>query len=264
MSKLAAMRSAGLLALVAGCGFRSGAAPVPDPPPADADVQDSSSAALDAGPGSDAMRSAFCTVDGVVACYEFEGDARDGSSNGLDAVATGVMFVSGHAGKAMQVDTGSMTNVNASLLFNHIAAVTIEAWVKLDHLPARHQQSDILDVDKQYSFAINDDGSLTCDLGGLGSFTTSARLMLDQWTHVACTFDGATAGQIYIDGGLAANRQGNGPLATGNNAMSIAANHPSGSQILGLIDQLRLLDVARSADQICADAEKTLCVALPL
>ena len=264
MSKLAAMRSAGLLAVVAGCGFRSSAAPAQNPPLADAGALDSAGLALDAGPGADAMRSAFCAVDHVVACYEFEGNARDGSGNGLDAMATGVTFVpGGQVGMAMQVDAGSMTNVNASLRFNHVAAVTIEAWVKLTDLPAKHQQSDILDVDNQYAFAINDDGTVTCDLHGLGTFTTSAKVMPDHWTHVACTYDGATAGLIYVDGGLAANHPGSGQLAIGNNAMSIAANHPGGSQILGLIDQLRLLDVARSAAQICADADKTICVTLP-
>jgi hypothetical protein len=262
---LAAMRRAGLLAVVAGCGFSASGPALPDQPPADAAAPDSPGVTLDAGPGADAMRSTFCAIDGAVACYEFEGNARDGSGNGLDATATGVTFVpGGQVGMAMQVDAGSTTNVNASLLFNHVAALTIEAWIKLAHLPAKHQQSDILDVDNQYAFAVNDDGTLTCDLHGLGNFMTSAQVALGRWTHVACTYDGATAGLIYIDGALAANRPGSGQLTTGNNAMSIAANHPTGMQILGLIDQLRLLGVARTAAQICTDAGKTICVTLPL
>jgi len=262
---LAAMRSAGLLAVVAGCGFSASGPALPDQPPADAAAPDSPVVALDAGPGSDAMRSTFCAVDGVVGCYEFEGDARDGSGNGLDATATGVTFVpGGQVGMAMQVDAASATNVSASNLFNHLTAVTIEAWIKLAQLPAKHQQSDILDVDNQYAFAVNDDGTLTCDLHGLGNVMTSAKVALDRWTHVACTYDGATAAQIYVDGALAANRPGNGQLSVGNNAMSIAANHPTGMQILGLIDQLRLLGVARTAAQICTDAGKAICVTLPL
>src|SRR4051812_9209485 len=258
------MRSAGLVAVVAGCGFRASGPALPDQP-ADAGEPDSSAVALDAGPGADAMQPMFCAVDGVVACYEFEGNARDGSANGLDATATGVTFVpDGRVGMAMQVDAGSMTNVSASLLFNHVTAVTIEAWIKLSHLPAKGQQSDILDVDNQYSFQVNDDGTLTCDLHGLGKAMTSAQVALDRWTHVACTYDGATAGLIYIDGALAANRPGSGQLTTGNNAMSIAANHPTGMQILGLIDQLRLLGAARTAAQICTDASKAICVTLPL
>jgi hypothetical protein len=223
---------------------------------------DASGPATDASPTIDAP-SAFCSVAGIVACYEFEGNARDSSGNALDATATGVGFAPGEVGLAMQVGTSSATTVGASLLFNHVAAVTIEAWIKLSQLPGTSQQSVILDVNNEYAFAINDDGTVTCDLRGLGTFTTAAKVMPDHWTHVACTYDGATAGLIYVNGGLAASHPGSGQLATGNNPMSIAANYPTGSQLVGLIDQLRLLSVARSGADICGDAGETVCISPP-
>jgi hypothetical protein len=42
--------------------------------------------------------------------------------------------------------------------------------------------------------------------------------------------------------------------------MSIGANNPPGTdRLIGLIDQVRLMDRARTAAEICADAGKTAC-----
>jgi hypothetical protein len=42
--------------------------------------------------------------------------------------------------------------------------------------------------------------------------------------------------------------------------MSIAADNPSnGNRLIGQIDQLRLMDMARTATQICGDAGKSSC-----
>jgi hypothetical protein len=76
---------------------------------------------------------------------------------------------------------------------------------------------------------------------------------------VACTYDGQTVARIYIDGVEQAARTGSGPLATGGHAMAIAANSPSGSPLIGLIDQLRLMRVARAPLQICADSGNASC-----
>ncbi|HEX7839909.1 MAG TPA: hypothetical protein VF469_20675 [Kofleriaceae bacterium] len=41
--------------------------------------------------------------------------------------------------------------------------------------------------------------------------------------------------------------------------MAIAANSPSGQQLIGLIDQLRMMSVALKSDQICEDAGNSNC-----
>src|SRR5215475_1883817 len=101
------MRSAVLLAIVAGCGFHSNAGsstPIADAAP-DISGSDAGGVLPDA-PEPDATRSAFCDpITSLIACYEFEGEARDVSGNDLHTSATGVMFVpGGPVGMAMQVD----------------------------------------------------------------------------------------------------------------------------------------------------------------
>ncbi|HEX8112749.1 MAG TPA: LamG domain-containing protein [Kofleriaceae bacterium] len=258
------MRSTGLLVVVAGCGFHATAPPAQDPPPADAGAPDSSDVVLDAGPGSDAMRSTFCAIDGIVACFEFEGDARDGSGNNLDAAATGVSFHPGEAGMAMQVDGSSSATVMPTILDN-VDAVTIEAWIRPTQLPANTKTFDLLDVDQQYAFALNDDGTLTCDLhpnpGKVSTTGPTGTVATNQWTHVACTYDGVNTSRIYINGAIAATHTGNGTLGKGGHGIGIAQNYPSGSQLIGLIDQLRLLNIARSTADLCTDAG-ALCISL--
>lgn len=217
---------------------------------------------IDAVSASDAARPAFCAVAGTVGCYEFEGNANDGSLNALHTTTSGVSFSPGEVGRAMQLDGSSTASVNPSLLFD-VNAVTIEAWIRPAQLPASLKQFLILDVDQQYGFAVNDDGTLTCDLRGLAKFSTTApsgAIASNQWTHVACTYDGTSAARIYVNGNLTATHSGAGVLSKGGHGMGIAQNYPSGSQLIGLIDQLRLLNVARSAADLCADASKTICI----
>lgn len=85
-------------------------------------------------------------------------------------------------------------------------------------------------------------------------------IAVDPWTHVACTYDGA-ATVVYVDGAEVARKPGTSvPSTLGTTGMSIAADNPSGNdRLIGLIDQVRLMDVARTAEQVCADAGKSSC-----
>ncbi|HEX3765913.1 MAG TPA: LamG domain-containing protein [Kofleriaceae bacterium] len=247
------MRSVGLLLVVAGCGFHA-SAPLPEQPPADAAAPDSAAVALDAAPAPDATRSAFCSIDGIVVCFEFEGTADDGGVHGLPATASGVSFPPGKVGMAMQVDAGSSVTLPGNPLFN-VDAVTVEAWIRLTQLPAKNQVFDVIDVDNQYALTINDNGTVTCDLhGGPGKLDTQATVAVNQWTHVACAYDRTSGPHIYLDGGLVVSSNANSAFDKGSHPMGIAQNYPSGSQLVGLIDQLRLLDVARTTGEICQDA----------
>lgn len=262
-SKLVTMRRGGLLLILVGCGFHSNSDS--NPPPIDDAAPDTSSVPPDAsGPLPDAIppdatRSTFCdSITGLVACYEFEGNAKDGSGNQLDATTTpDIVFMPGEVGQAMLVGTSSGVTVNANILFDVIARLTVEAWIWPSALPGTGV-SDILDVDNEYALSLRSNGTLLCDIHGLGQIATSRTVPVGQWTHVACTYNGA-AGIVYINGSVAGTHNGSGAISTGTNGMALAGNFPSGSQLIGLIDQLRLLNVARSAAEICADAGKTSC-----
>lgn len=189
----------------------------------------------------------------LVACYPFEGSTEDRSGHNLDATMTNVSFVPGKVGMAMQFGTTSAADVADSALFD-VSAITIEAWVNPSQIPAAGLRMGILDNQGQYGLFIYEQGQLGCTAGGSGRVT--ANITANTWTHVACTYDGSTF-TIYVNGNALYTQTGGTALATaGTTGISLAADNPpgAGSQLVGLLDEVRILSVARSAPEICADA----------
>jgi hypothetical protein len=217
-------------------------------------------AAGDAG-GGDAAATGFCDPADlrVIVCYEFEGSTNDGSSHHLDAATTSVSFAPGKVRQAIQLGTTSAVEVNDSAAFD-VATMTLEAWIDPAQLPLS-TRAYIADISDQYSLYVDPTGAVSCSLvGGPSVATAGGAIKITQWTHVACTYDGTMKTAIYIDGSVAATKAGSGTLSTSGTGMAIGAKSPNHSdRLIGLIDQLRLMNVVRSAAEICADAGETSC-----
>ena len=209
----------------------------------------------DVGAGSDAALTVdaappFCdpTDTTLIACYEFEGTTNDASGHNLNASNTGVTYVTGKRGMAAHADGSTQMNVAETPYFDP-PALTIEAWIKAP-IPATGR-AGIVDNQNQWGFFLQPGGALQ----GLG-VTSTANVPDSEWTHVAETYDGTT--RHYVNGvqvGVSAG--GGGPLPTsGVDGISIAADNPpgAGSPLNGDIDQLRIYSVARTPQQIAADA----------
>ena len=209
------------------------------------------------GGGGDvvAAQSAFCDPDNgnLIACYELEGNAQDGSPNRLDATISGVTFGAGEMGLAAQVDAGSILGIAESALLDP-PAVTMEAWIYPTQLPAVGTRAGIVDNNNQYGFFLHPGGELQC----IG-LQAAANVQAGTWTHVACTYDGTT--RIYAGGVQVDMTAGSGaPLDPGGTTgTSIAGNNPSGEPLVGAIDQIRIFQIARTASQICAAAGTSPC-----
>lgn len=253
------MRSCVVSVVILGaCGFRSPGGVPGDTLPPDGATADASGP-MDADPSM----PAFCdpTDPHLMVCYEFEGDGHDGSSHHLDADATHVSFPDGQVGKAMQFAADSTANVPDSAVFD-VANLTIEAWIRPAQLPSSGR-AGIADMEGQYGFFLFSGPQLSCILiNGPTVNAAPISIAVDHWSHVACTYNGTTS-VIYVDGVVRGQASGSGVLATGGNSgLSIAANNPSGTsdRLIGLIDQLRMMNIARSAAEICADAGKSSCL----
>lgn len=219
-----------------------------------ADVNAARDAALDAQP--DAVVTPYCdaTDPALVACYQFEGDGTDASANDLDAVTASVTFVAGRTGMAMQFSTNSSAEVADDAALD-IAALTVEAWIKPSSLPVGTARMGIADINGQWGLFLHDGGNLRCIASATAS-QTNGTVTVDEWHHVACTRD-ATTTTLYVDGEMVAQVTAGGTLSTGSTSgLSIAADNPagSGSRLLGVIDELRIMSVARTATEICDDA----------
>ncbi|HSD86793.1 MAG TPA: LamG domain-containing protein [Kofleriaceae bacterium] len=248
------MRPAHLLlaVAVAGCQFEHGA--VGDRHDGDIDAADDAPV-IDPTPDTRVIPYCDPLDPDIVACYPFEDSTLDATLHHLDATMTNVSFVAGKVGNAMLFDTTSAADVGDSTLWD-VGALTIEAWIKPSQLPATGTRMGILDMNGQYGFFLHETGRLQCTIVGGITAQVDAGVTTTEWSHVACTYDGATT-TIYRNGSIVFQGGGGGAIATGGaTGISIAADNPpnSGSRLLGLIDEVRILSRARTTAEICADA----------
>jgi hypothetical protein len=245
----------------AGCEFTHG---LLDPVSIDAAPDDSSTDAVpDARADAmiDARIAPFCDMQdtNLVACYQFENTTNDASGHNLDLTMTNVTFVNGKVGKAMQFAANSAADAADSAMWD-VSAVTIEAWINPSQLPAAGARSGILDMNGQYGFFLHETGKLACTIvGGISSGQVTANVAINTWSHVACTYDGTTT-TVYKDGNVVFTGTGGGALSTtSTTGISIAADNPpgSGSRLIGLVDEVRIMSRARTANEICQDAACT-------
>lgn len=195
----------------------------------------------------------------VMLCFEFEDTTRDGSVNGLDARGTNVGFDAGLVGRGLRLDETSDLVVPDSPVLD-VTAITIQAWVFPSTLPAPNRRFGVVDADMQYGVFISDGGIVTCTLGDVPQMSLF-RLTAARWTHITCTYDGSTL-RLFHDGSLVFLASNGNPIShIGTSGLQIGANGGAGStdRLTGMIDQLRLMNVARSPEQVCRDAGRSDC-----
>lgn len=236
-----------LLVALGACTFRTHPETVPRDGAAD-DAIDATQVAADARPIDAAVP--FCDPSDatLIACYQFDGTTDDASGHALNASSGGVTYVTGERGMAAHADTGTQMNVAESALLDP-QAITIEAWIRAP-LPGAGR-AGIVDNQNEWGFFLQPGGALQ----GIG-LTSLANVPDSTWTHVAETYDGTT--RHYVNG-VQVGASGGGGLAlssAGIDGISIAADNPpgAGSPLNGDIDQLRIYSVARTPEQIAADA----------
>ncbi len=251
------MRCTWLFVLVAACRFDHGAASVAH----DADVDGGEDGAI-VEIDSLLPPSPFCDAAGdtLVACYEFENTAQDGSGHNLHPTTANVTFPSGKVGTALQLDANGAADVAENAMLD-VSAVTVEAWIRVTQLPAVGLRAGILDNNAQYGFFLHDGGRIQCTVGNM-TVAVDGIITTNTWTHVACTYDGTDSG-LYVNGRMVATTTGGTPLSTGGTTgISIGADNPpgAGSRLVGQIDQLRIFNVARASSQICLAADADDCL----
>lgn len=223
--------------------------------PVDAGVDSSSDATAD-GP-IDAPPVPFCDAanePSLVGCWAFEGTTADASGDGNNATAQNTTFTAGKVGMALTLQANSLVTVPDAMSLD-ATTLTIEAFVRPTALPTGGARMGVFDNDGQYGLFLIDN-AVSCTISVV---TTAPVLVVNEWTHVACTYDGATV-RLYINGAQAGMTGGGGPLGLGNaNGSVIGGNSPSGDSLIGSIDQLRVWNVARTPQQVCAASGAPLC-----
>lgn len=184
------------------------------------------------------------------------GVAQGETPAGVDAIPLNALSLSGSDG---------YVSIPYSAETNTFSAMTIEAWV---YRANTSRNETVLGNGWQDSYwmGFSPTGKLRFIPHGGGYVDSTATVYAEEWTHVAVTYNGLTR-NFYINGVLdKTSNAGPGPI-TGNPGTALGIGFDSdpfaGNYFDGVIDEVRLWNVARSAADIQAAMFTTFSAPLP-
>ncbi|MEV6932012.1 LamG-like jellyroll fold domain-containing protein [Dactylosporangium sp. NPDC051485] len=192
---------------------------------------------------------------GLVAGYTFDAGATDVSGNGNDGTITGATATAGKYGGALQFHGGTdMVKVPSSASLNASTGLTMAAWVQPTAAQSGWRTIMHKETDAWFLNAGSDSGPLK-PAGGVTTGSSDSVVYgttanpLNQWTHVALTYDGANL-RLYVNGTLVSTKAKTGTLKQTTGPLSIGGNAPYGEYFTGLIDEARVYNRALSATEV--------------
>src|SRR6478735_4563038 len=218
-------------------------------------------AAAVVGTGFVAAQPAMAAT-GLVAAYGFdEGTGTtvtDASGNGNTGTITNATWAAtGKFGKALQFNgTNARVNVPNAASLQLSTGMTLEAWVNPSAVSSAWRDVIYKGNDNYYLEATSTNASRP-DAGMIagGSYAdavgTSA-LAANTWTYLTETYDGSTL-RLYVNGTQVASVAHTGAIATSTNALQIGGDTIYSQYFAGLIDEVRIYNVALTAAQIQTD-----------
>jgi len=200
---------------------------------------------------------------GLVAHYEFEGDAKDSARTNHGTEYGNPTYGAGVFGQAINLDgDGDYVNCGNKSSFELTNQITVAAWITVNTFDKKYQ-AVITKGDNSWrlarasgsnniEFACN--GTAATRWTGWGevpwgvSGTTSVND--GKWHHIAGVFDGAGL-FLYIDGVLEAAKGAANSIDISNHNVCIGANAQApGREWNGLIDDVRIYNYALSQAEI--------------
>ena len=210
------------------------------------------------------LANAYAEIDqdsivGIWLFDEGEGDiAKDSSGNGFDGTLIGPKWVDGKFGKALEYDaTDDYVEVPHDDKLS-LQTYTVAAWAKLKPTPGAwqaivHKQGPGGNSERNYVLNINNDLETVahefCSGGANHRLDGTTVVTDDEWHHLAITYDGTTA-RVYEDGVLEAEALTPPPDTNSAPVRFGRAGGSGGARANGIIDEVIILNVAYSEDEI--------------
>ena len=190
---------------------------------------------------------------GLIAYYPFDGDAKDYSGNGNDAVTTqDIAYVAGLQGKAVTLN-GTSDTIDAGNIQINNEGITLSIWVKLNpgEIKSSGQSTVFFDKHQSFHFVIYDN-ELQFSIGsGEENKLRSAQLPNENvWTHLAASYDGKQM-RLFINGSQVATKEIQSEISLSNYSLYIASDETANFVYLGgNVDNVRIYDRALHYSEI--------------
>ena len=141
--------------------------------------------------------------------------------------------------------------------------LTIECWVNLNDAASGGHRPHLITKRNSYGLAVESSGYARLFLFTDGWVSTplvaSTMININQWYHLAATFDGVT-GRLYVNGIEEATLTVDDTLNQIDEAVRIGAIDisPGNDNLNGLLDEVRIWNVTRTQAQIQASMNQTI------
>ena len=203
---------------------------------------------------------------GLVAAYGFEEASGTTATDASGFNNTGTLINApirtdqGRFGKALQFNgVNSYVNVRHSDSINLTRAVTLMCWCYPTVITNSYRNLVYKPEDIYFIEGFTPAPNTPRFYGTFSSANLNAAstLPVNQWTHVAGTYDGSTM-RIYINGVEAANRAQAGPILTSTYDLGIGGNSLNGQYFPGRIDEVRIYNRALNVSEIQTDMNRPI------
>ena len=182
-------------------------------------------------------------------------DASGNSNNGTVTAATWTN--AGQYGSALVFNgTSALVGINDSASLHLTTAMTLEAWVNPSTVDGAWRDVIYKGNDNYYLEATSSHSAVPGGGGVFGGGGTTvygaAPLAVNAWTHLAVTYDGATL-RLYVNGTQVSSVTLAGNILVSTNPLQIGGDGIFGQFFRGMIDEVRVYNLALTAAQVQAD-----------
>jgi len=198
----------------------------------------------------------------LVAAYAFDegtgSTVADASGNGrTGTIVNATWSTAGKYGDALSFNgTNARVDIPDAAALHLTTGMTLEAWVNLSAAP--HSWQDVIYKGNDNYYLESSSGPANAPVAGatvgsadVGAFG-NATLPINTWSFLSETYDGTTI-RLYVNGAQVASLAKSGSLATSANPLQIGGDSIYGQYFQGLIDEVRVYNVALTGAEIQAD-----------
>ncbi len=203
----------------------------------------------------------------LVKVIDLSGNGNDGLVNtqgGEKAANPGVQpsgppeIVAGKFGDALYFDGTNYLEVVDSPTLDITEQLTMEVWVKPEVAVVSGDSMSVMTKDVGYYMQIRDGkiGNYFYDVTPPGYHLSKKDIKINDWTHIAITYDGRTI-RFYVNGAEDSKVDATGNIRLNDESLGIAnevrvpaRGAPNQRYYKGIIDEVRVSNIARAADEI--------------
>ena len=196
-------------------------------------------------------------IDGLVAYYALENDVNDSSGNGLDGIIVGdPAFVDGVAGMALDFNGDDYVDCGTNDVLNNLSdAMTVSAWVNIRSVTTAWM-GIVMKGETAWRLGVNNESTgvhfgFTGDARGWQAANSITELPLNEWHHIAGTYDRSVGATVHVDG--VAETVNPNPDGVATNEISLLlGNNPEEPDRLfdGMLDEVLIYNRALSEEEI--------------